>query len=111
MFSLFERNVYLPIEDIISQCIFVTNVAHTKSQHSLCTKECSMSKYAAMHKGCLERAAEAQVDSRRCMGRVPGMDTLCLKLQDFYVTEAPFCTLLTSAAALNKCELQVKNEM
>lgn len=89
----------------------MTNVAHTKCQHSLCTKECSMLKYVAMHKGCLERAAEAQVESSRCVGRVPSMDILCLKLQDVYVMDAPFCTLLTSAAALNKYELQVINEM
>lgn len=86
----------MSIEDIISQCIFVTNVAHTKSQHSLCTKECSMSKYAAMHKGFLERTAEAQVDSRRCMGRVPGMDILFKTAEllchgGFFLHFAHFC--------------------
>lgn len=88
--------------------MFVTNVAHTKCQHSLCTKECSMLKYVAMHKGCLERAAEAQVESSRCMGMVPSVDILNLKLRDYYVKDAKFCTLLTPAAALSKYELQVK---
>lgn len=81
------------------------NVAH-KGQHSLCTKECSMLKYVAMHKDCLERAAEGQAGSSRCTGMVPSVGIPCLQPQDFYFMDAPFCTfslLCQKQVNMSKC--------